>query len=81
MRGGDEGIDDINDPDFFSDANMEAIAEEASYADWAQGPNEVLAPGQQLRPRPQGDLSTLHFEDGVETVDLGYIQKVNRRHV
>lgn len=59
---------DINDRDFFSDANMAALSEPASYADWAPGENEV---GVSVRPRPVGDSSSLPYGDGVETVNIG----------
>ncbi len=52
---------DINDRDFFSDSNMEAIGEPAAYADWAAGPNEVVTG--QLKPRPVGDTSMLVFDE------------------
>lgn len=55
------GTEDINSRDFFSDENMEAIGEPASYSDWAAGPNEN--PVRQLKPRPMGDTSALHYDE------------------
>ncbi len=44
---------DINNKDFFSDDNMDAIAEDATFSDWEAGPNEN--PNRVTRPRPVGD--------------------------
>lgn len=35
-----EPITDMNHPDYLSDANLEALGQAASKADWGLGPNE-----------------------------------------
>jgi hypothetical protein len=62
-------IRDVRQRGFFDTENMEALAEPASYGDWAAGPNEDLA-GKVLKPRPLGDYSDHGISDGVEIVDL-----------
>jgi hypothetical protein len=51
----------INDRNFFSDENINEIAVDAEYADWAPGPNE--SPGAVSKPRPAGDSSQLHYDE------------------
>ncbi len=59
----------INSRDFFSDENMEAIAEPASYGDWAPANGEVTrSDGTAIPGRPDGDSSSLPFGVGVEIV-------------
>jgi len=59
-------IRNVNSKNFFSDENMLALSEPATYSDWAPGDNEQ---GIKVRPRPAGDNSTLPYADGVEIIN------------
>jgi hypothetical protein len=56
---------DVNHRDFFSDDNMEALAEDATFADWEPGPNE--SPSNVTRSRPAGDNTFTPWSEEIKS--------------